>query len=322
MRNLFDILNEKFSKFYDPSEHLALDEVIVKHKGRVIFQQYTPKKQTFWDQNLQTVWWDWIRVWYDSLFRQRQTTHCATPDRNSRDSVGIDKEITRTSPRTVCGRLLLLPGLIQWLGHETNLLLWHCPTQQEGHATGFRPQESDAAMGWPSDMDRGDLTTILWRDRRNVCILTNIHDAPAEGKFCSSNGKAIKPQIVVDYNRHMGYVDKGIEWQILNLSTIAHGSGQRNSSSICLTWPFWIATFFFSSLVGNKISHSDFRDTPLGNLLVQAGQEWNVQRPIGRPPAADTLVIIWRTWQETLAYSICHAKKMSCVCGQGCLQKC
>jgi len=55
MRNLFDILNEKFSKFYDPSEHLALDEVIVKHKGRVIFQQYTPKKQTFWDQNLQTV---------------------------------------------------------------------------------------------------------------------------------------------------------------------------------------------------------------------------------------------------------------------------
>jgi len=38
--------------------------------------------------------------------------------------------------------------------------------------------------------------------------LTNIHDPPAEGNFCYNNGKAIKPQIVAEYNRHMGYVDK------------------------------------------------------------------------------------------------------------------
>ena len=41
----------------------------------------------------------------------------------------------------------------------------------------------------------------------------------------------------------------------------------------------------FSSLGDKKISHSDFRNTLLGNLLVQAGQESNVQRSIGRPPA-------------------------------------
>ena len=44
MRNLFDILNENFSKYYSPSEHLAVDEVIVKFKGHVIFRQYIPKK--------------------------------------------------------------------------------------------------------------------------------------------------------------------------------------------------------------------------------------------------------------------------------------
>jgi len=55
---------------------------------------------------------------------------------------------------------------------------------------------------------RGDLTAILLRDKRDVLILTNIHNPPAEGKFRASNGKAIKPQIVADYTRHMGYVDK------------------------------------------------------------------------------------------------------------------
>ena len=44
MRNLFDILKEKFSKFYSPSEHLAVDEVIAKFKEHVIFRQYIPKK--------------------------------------------------------------------------------------------------------------------------------------------------------------------------------------------------------------------------------------------------------------------------------------
>jgi hypothetical protein len=54
-----------------------------------------------------------------------------------------------------------------------------------------------------------DMTAILWRDKRDVCMLTNIHNAPAEGNFCNERGKAIMPQIVMDYNHHMGYVDKG-----------------------------------------------------------------------------------------------------------------
>ena len=44
MRNLFEILNKTFSKFYSPSEYLAVDEVIVWFKGRGIFRQYIPKK--------------------------------------------------------------------------------------------------------------------------------------------------------------------------------------------------------------------------------------------------------------------------------------
>jgi len=45
LRTVFDKLNEAYAKFYNPSEHLAVDEVIVKFKGRVIFRQYIPKKR-------------------------------------------------------------------------------------------------------------------------------------------------------------------------------------------------------------------------------------------------------------------------------------
>ena len=46
LRTVFDKLNVAYAKFYNSSEHLAVDEVTVKFKGRVIFRQYIiPKRR-------------------------------------------------------------------------------------------------------------------------------------------------------------------------------------------------------------------------------------------------------------------------------------
>ena len=45
IRTVFDTLNQAYPKFYNPLEHLAVDEVNVKFQGRVIFRQYIPKKR-------------------------------------------------------------------------------------------------------------------------------------------------------------------------------------------------------------------------------------------------------------------------------------
>lgn len=44
MQDKFEILNRTFSRFYNPAESLAIDEVIVLFKERVIFRHYIPKK--------------------------------------------------------------------------------------------------------------------------------------------------------------------------------------------------------------------------------------------------------------------------------------
>jgi len=46
LRTVFDKLNEAYAKFYNPLEHLAVDEVSIKFMGRVIFRQYIPKKRS------------------------------------------------------------------------------------------------------------------------------------------------------------------------------------------------------------------------------------------------------------------------------------
>ena len=44
IRKIFDTLNNKFCELYNPTEHIAVDKVIVWYKGRVVFRQYIPKK--------------------------------------------------------------------------------------------------------------------------------------------------------------------------------------------------------------------------------------------------------------------------------------
>jgi len=109
----------------------------------------------------------------------------------------------------------------------------------------------------------------------------------AEGNFCNEGGKAIKPQIVMDYNYHMGYVDKG--------------DRMANSYSISCHTLKWTKILFYhlldpailnsyilhSSCGGKKISYTDFQYNLVRNILALAGPEQGVPRPLGRPPNVD-----------------------------------
>ena len=55
---------------------------------------------------------------------------------------------------------------------------------------------------------RGNLRAVLWKDKRDVYILTNMHSPPVEGNFTDDFGHAINPRVVEDYNAYMGFVDK------------------------------------------------------------------------------------------------------------------
>jgi len=45
LRTIFDTLDDSSAKFYNPSENLAVDEVIVKCRGRIIFRHIFQRKE-------------------------------------------------------------------------------------------------------------------------------------------------------------------------------------------------------------------------------------------------------------------------------------
>ena len=71
----------------------------------------------------------------------------------------------------------------------------------------FGPKQLKLKMGDVRVRTRGGLTALVWKDRREVYMLTNMDPLPAEGNFCDDSNHPMKPHIVERCNRHNGYVD-------------------------------------------------------------------------------------------------------------------
>jgi hypothetical protein len=57
-------------------------------------------------------------------------------------------------------------------------------------------------------MVKCNLTATIWKEKRDINKLTNMHHPPAEGNFGDVHGNIIKPVTIQDYNKHMGHVDR------------------------------------------------------------------------------------------------------------------
>ena len=134
---------------------------------------------------------------------------------------------------------------------------------------------------------RGGLTALVWKDRREVYMLTNMDPPPAEGNYCDDSNCPIKPHIVEQHNRHMGFVD----------------ISDRMANSYLMDWRnlMWTTKLFFHLLdltvlnswillssCGAQYNHRDFRLLLVRNLIEEAGKSQDCPTPssVGRPSAA------------------------------------
>jgi len=71
----------------------------------------------------------------------------------------------------------------------------------------FGPKQMKLKRGDIRVRTRGVLTALVWKDRREVYMLTNTDPPPAEGNFCDNSNRHAKPHSAERYNRHVSYVD-------------------------------------------------------------------------------------------------------------------
>ena len=71
----------------------------------------------------------------------------------------------------------------------------------------FGPKKLKLTKGDIRVRTRGNFTALAWKDRRDVYMLINMDPPQEEGNFCDDSKRAVKPQIMAQYNQHMDYVN-------------------------------------------------------------------------------------------------------------------
>jgi hypothetical protein len=117
-----------------------------------------------------------------------------------------------------------------------------------------------------------EMTAMVWRDKRDLHILTNMHHPPTNGNFCDKHGNSLQPEIVQHYDKHTGYTD--LEDRMTNSHLL-----QRWTSK-------WTKKLFFHSLdttilnsflllnaCGTEMTHKNFQLSHVRNLTERAGSQ-------------------------------------------------
>ena len=181
-------MDDNYAKFYNPLENLALDKVIVKYRGRVIFRQYIPKKRKCFGIKI-------YKLCDEAGYMCAMRVYLGKDSQSTTD----DRTATHATVRHFSRR-------VEGLGHKINSCGTVRPNRKD-MSHDFRPKQLKLKRGDIRVKTRGDLTALVWKDRRDVYMLTNMDPPPAEGNFCDDSSRPVKPHIVEKYNWHMGFVD-------------------------------------------------------------------------------------------------------------------
>ena len=207
LRTVSDKPNEVYAKFYNPSEHLAVEEETVKFKGRVIFRQYNPEKGKFFGIKIYKLC-DESRYTYDMRAYFGTDTYSTTDDMTAAHATvrHMTSRVEGLGHKIFMDKLFSSPRLFDDLYISK---IPFCRTVQPDRKDMPRdsgPKQLKLKRDDIRVRTRGGLTAFIWKDRRKVYTLTNVDPPPAEGNICDDSNHPMKPHIVEWYNWHVDYV--------------------------------------------------------------------------------------------------------------------
>lgn len=253
IREIFDMINESYKEAYNPAENLAIDEVIVKFKGRVIFRQYIPKKRKQWGIKIYKIA-DELGYTYDMQVYLGKDKNEEKPFCSAAFNVVTEmaKTIKGKGHKLFMDNFFSSPDLYDFLHSQMKVNC--CGTVRQNRKKFPKDMvKKKMARGSVTMRFAHGMTAVCWKDKREVLMLSNMH-LPSDQVVKTENTG--KPQIVADYNKHMGYVD------LSDRMANSYSFGRRTLK--------WTKKIFFHLLdlsvlnayllVKNKhTSHKDFR---------------------------------------------------------------
>lgn len=212
IRPVIDKLSETYMNSYKPSKHQSIDESMIRFKGRSSLKQYMPQKP------IKRGYKVWVRSDESGYVCQFQIYTGKVGD-TSEKSLGGRVIVDLTRVLVGKGYHIFFDNYFNSVSIQKQLqseLIYACGTVRRTRKDLPDDVKEDKLLKrgeseWRVSKD--GIVYLKWKDRKGVHFLSNYSD-PAEistAKRKQKDGTLEEitcPYHVVNYNRHMGYVDK------------------------------------------------------------------------------------------------------------------
>lgn len=138
----------------------------------------------------------------------------------------------------------------------------------------------------------GSLLALKWKDKRDVSILSTVHTSALKdtGKVDrQTNEPIVKPEAIIDYNKHMGGVDRGDQlWQYFGFARITRKAYKKmffHMQHICEVQAYLI----YKKVTDKPILHRKFCQQLIKDLILESGMQQQNQRPGRRSADANDI---------------------------------
>lgn len=206
--DIYTDLNKKFQSLYNLERDVTIDESLLLYKGRLGWIQYIPKKRARFgiktymlcEASSGYIWSSIIYTGKDTVFDD-DYKHLPV---SSRIVMSLMKPLLNKGHCVTTDNFYTSPTL-------ADLLL---ANRTDTYGT-MKPNRKDLPSGLKKKLkkneviayQRGKALAIKWRDKRDVCLLSTVHN-PEMVSVERRGEKVMKPKLVQDYNNTMGGVDR------------------------------------------------------------------------------------------------------------------
>lgn len=212
IRPILDILTVTFKSCYKPTRIQSIDESMIAFKGRSSIKQYMPNKPT---KRGYKVWTRADAFGYVCQFEiyTGKTNNIVEKNLGARVVNDLVRDLVGKNYIVYFDNYFSSPKLMADLLEHGVLA---CGTTRQ-HRIDFPKNFSDdkkllrGQYEWQATVT--GIVAMKWKDNKGINFLSNFHDPTQESHVNrkqkdGSSQIIICPQLVKDYNAHMGYVDK------------------------------------------------------------------------------------------------------------------
>ena len=202
-------MKTKFLETYESERDMAVDESLLLWKGRLSWKQYIPSKRArFGIKSFEICESSSGYIWNFFIYTGKDTAY--DPDIPESESMGTKVVLTLVKPLYGKGYCFNMdnffssPKLYDILCENNTDAVGTLRANRKGVPRALTTQK--LRKGEIKALYSGRLMVLKWKDKKDVHMLSTIHDASTK-EVGSTNAPKVKPKVCCDYNDTMGGVD-------------------------------------------------------------------------------------------------------------------